>query len=243
MGQTKRHDNEHDETGCAAEMPAAAAAPPGLTTAQRTVLLAITSGVGRTADLLFAGIGLNKGAVALVLASLARKGLMTREQGKESAEPLWTITRAGQSAIAGANGAAKVNPEAAQIAQTDLQQTAVSSGVNEALTPCSTLLNSPDTCEQRARPLRGKLALIMELVSRAEGASLHELMDASGWQAHSVRGAIAVLRRSVDAAIRSRRLPTRGRVYERAGPSGQMDGQIGGQKDHQTGEGQTGEAL
>ena len=36
-----------------------------------------------------------------------------------------------------------------------------------------------------------KLAQIVDLLSRAEGASLAELVAATGWQAHSVRGALA----------------------------------------------------
>lgn len=36
-----------------------------------------------------------------------------------------------------------------------------------------------------------KLATVIELVSRAQGASLAELQTATGWQAHSVRGALA----------------------------------------------------
>ena len=36
-----------------------------------------------------------------------------------------------------------------------------------------------------------KLAQIVDLLSRAEGASLAELVAATGWQAQSVRGALA----------------------------------------------------
>ena len=40
-------------------------------------------------------------------------------------------------------------------------------------------------------PLNGKLAAMAALLSRAEGATLAQLADATGWQAHSVRGALA----------------------------------------------------
>ena len=41
--------------------------------------------------------------------------------------------------------------------------------------------------------LRGltKSAQIIELLARAGGASIHEMMKATGWQAHSVRGFMA----------------------------------------------------
>lgn len=38
---------------------------------------------------------------------------------------------------------------------------------------------------------RTKLAIIVELLSRPEGASVIDLVAATGWQAHSVRGALA----------------------------------------------------
>lgn len=41
------------------------------------------------------------------------------------------------------------------------------------------------------RPLKGKLATVLELISRPDGASSEDLQAATGWQAHSVRGAIA----------------------------------------------------
>lgn len=37
----------------------------------------------------------------------------------------------------------------------------------------------------------GKLAAIVDLLQRPKGASLAELMAATGWQAHSVRGALS----------------------------------------------------
>jgi hypothetical protein len=42
-----------------------------------------------------------------------------------------------------------------------------------------------------AKASRSKLDTILDLLSRPEGASLAELVAATGWQAHSVRGALA----------------------------------------------------
>jgi len=39
--------------------------------------------------------------------------------------------------------------------------------------------------------LSGKLGSLQALVGRPEGASVAEMMAATGWQAHSVRGAIS----------------------------------------------------
>jgi hypothetical protein len=39
-----------------------------------------------------------------------------------------------------------------------------------------------------ASPRLSKTAACLELLRQAEGASLQELMSATGWQAHSIRG-------------------------------------------------------
>ncbi len=41
------------------------------------------------------------------------------------------------------------------------------------------------------RPITGKLGLIVELLRRPHGADLSDMMEATGWQQHSVRGALA----------------------------------------------------
>jgi hypothetical protein len=41
------------------------------------------------------------------------------------------------------------------------------------------------------RPVAGKLGLIVELLRRPNGADLSDMMEATGWQQHSVRGALA----------------------------------------------------
>jgi hypothetical protein len=61
-----------------------------------------------------------------------------------------------------------------------------------------------------------KLATVIELVSRTQGASLAELQAATGWQAHSVRGALAgalrkkghVIASTVEDGVRRYRIET-----------------------------------
>ncbi len=61
--------------------------------------------------------------------------------------------------------------------------------------------NSPTT-----PPQRGKLVQVISLIERDGGASLNDLMAATGWQAHSVRGALSTLKkrlgRPLDSAMR-----------------------------------------
>jgi hypothetical protein len=77
--------------------------------------------------------------------------------------------------------------------------------------------NKPATTPAAAGPKPPtKLATVIELVSRAQGASLAELQAATGWQAHSVRGALAgairkkghVIASTVEDGVRRYRIET-----------------------------------
>lgn len=50
---------------------------------------------------------------------------------------------------------------------------------------------APATANTAPAAKGGKLAAIVELLQRPTGTSLAELMAATGWQAHSVRGALS----------------------------------------------------
>ena len=51
---------------------------------------------------------------------------------------------------------------------------------------------------------RGKKGLVLDLVQRPNGATLDELMTATGWQAHSLRGFLSVQRRDYTIERRPR---------------------------------------
>ncbi len=53
-----------------------------------------------------------------------------------------------------------------------------------------------------SRPQRGKIAQIIALLDREDGASLIDLMAATGWQAHSVRGTISTLKKKLGQSLR-----------------------------------------
>ncbi len=59
-----------------------------------------------------------------------------------------------------------------------------------------------------------KLAILVDLVSRRGGATIAELTKATGWQPHSVRGAISgTLKKKLGLAVASEKVESRGRVY------------------------------
>ena len=62
-----------------------------------------------------------------------------------------------------------------------------------------------------------KLETILELLTRPDGASLAELVAATGWQAHSVRGALAGSLKRKGHAIVSDKIDGERRYRIRAG--------------------------
>ena len=59
-----------------------------------------------------------------------------------------------------------------------------------------------------------KLALLADLLSRKDGATIADAVKATGWQAHSVRGAISgALKKKLGLAVASEAIEGRGRVY------------------------------
>jgi hypothetical protein len=59
---------------------------------------------------------------------------------------------------------------------------------------------------------KGKLGLLIGLLRREDGASIADLMTATGWQAHSVRGAMSTLKSKQNLAISSEKTDG-GRIY------------------------------
>ncbi len=58
-------------------------------------------------------------------------------------------------------------------------------------------------------------ALLVNLLRRDGGASLDELVQATGWQQHSVRGAIiSIVRKKLGLTVMSEKVEGRGRVYQ-----------------------------
>lgn len=59
-----------------------------------------------------------------------------------------------------------------------------------------------------------KQAILIARLQRKEGATIAELVQATGWQTHSVRGAISgALKKKLGLAVTSEKLEGRGRIY------------------------------
>jgi len=71
---------------------------------------------------------------------------------------------------------------------------------------------TPETAAPPTAP-KGKTAILIGLLTRPEGATIAAMMDATGWQAHSVRGAISgSIKKALGVAVISQKTEA-GRTY------------------------------
>jgi hypothetical protein len=70
----------------------------------------------------------------------------------------------------------------------------------------------PEAAAQPKTP-KGKIAILIGLLTQPEGATIAAMMDATGWQAHSVRGAISgSIKKALGIAVISEKTEA-GRTY------------------------------
>jgi hypothetical protein len=140
------------------------------------------------------------GAVDKVLGSLKAKGMIDRHGAPRGDDPPpLRITRAGLEAIgvepedegqtdtgateAGTTPAASEADPAATSAEA-----AGDAGRAQPGEPADTL---PETAATRTPRAGTKQALMIELLKRPEGATVEQIAAATGWQHHTIRGAIS----------------------------------------------------
>jgi Protein of unknown function (DUF3489) len=131
------------------------------------------------------------GAVDRVLGSLTAKGLIDRRGTRRGDNlPPLRITRAGLAAIGvepehegGASAADAPAPRKPDVAATPAK-------INKPAKGKATATNTARA--QKPTPgSRTKQALMIELLQRPEGATVEQIAAATGWQHHTIRGAIS----------------------------------------------------
>jgi len=153
------------------------------------------------------------GAATTVLKNLIKKGLVAERPASRD-DAVWREAGDGQRI---ALGISKAGLEALGTEPDD--RPAPAAGRRRATSKRKGTSAGQGAATERlkpsARPKPGtKQALLIELLGRENGATIAEISKATGWQPHSVRGAISgTLKKKLGLVIASDKVEGRGRVY------------------------------
>jgi hypothetical protein len=165
---------------------------PKLTDSQ---LIMLSTAAARDDGAAVAPQAMGKAAAAKVGSSLVARKLL-RELRSKPGMPIWredhgknvslVITRAGRDAIAVADDGTASNHSTAETARAGAA----------AKTPAAktTAPSEPRAIDGAPRP-GSKQALVVEMLSKDDGASLDALVKATGWLPHTTRAALTGLRK------------------------------------------------
>lgn len=156
---------------------------------------------------------MHKPAAAKAAASLVNRKLM-REMRTKPGMPVWrkigdgrdaslVITRAGRDAIGVEKTAKKAGSR--DRAAEDMHAPPPRSSRPRQLAAEARSARQPDPTPPNAAPRAGsKLALVIEMLAKPEGASIAALISATGWQSHTARAVLTGLRKRGFAIERAR---------------------------------------
>lgn len=153
-------------------------------------------------------------AVGNVLKSLLAKGLLEEIPGRAD-DTIWRYDDEGAPltlrATRTAFEALGIEPDDGLAVHTaDTDETAGT----EATEPADPAPVPPTAAPARKTRGLAKQAQLIGMLKRPEGASIEEIVAAFGWQAHTVRGAIAgALKKKLGLDVSSEKVDGRGRVY------------------------------
>ncbi len=162
------------------------------------------------------------GAVTKTLESLRKKGLLEERpatpdmgawrEAEDGRRMMLVITEAGLRSIDGGPDGKPDQKPAVKKRQLNKRR-----GRAEKKAPTSKPKSkkSPPTVRQGT-----KQALLIDLLKRKKGATIDEAVEATGWQPHSVRGAISgALKKKLGLTVESQVTKVHGRTYRIVGGS------------------------
>ena len=168
-----------------------------LTDTQRVILSTASQRTDRLA--LPLPKSLKGGAAHKVVNAMIEKGLLKEvKANRKLGDPVWRESDEG-------NGLTLI--------VTDTGFAAISIEVEPQKTKAQKSEPKPAATERRTRE-GTKQALVIEMLRRPEGASIAEIVEATAWVSHSVRGFLAgALKKKLGMAIESTKDDDRGRIY------------------------------
>ena len=173
--------------------------------------LVMLSAAAQRADLCLTAPNKLKGAIlAKASAKLVKLGLVREVRAKADA-PVWRRDNAGQS-------------YALKLTAAGLKAIAIDDGLHEGIAPREAPQRGPDAINASGPDIFGehaktltpragsKLARVIGLLRRSDGATIPNLTEATGWLPHTVRAALTGLRKRGYAVVRER-VDARDSVY------------------------------
>jgi hypothetical protein len=197
---------------------------PKLTDTQLIILSTAGQRDGGAALPLPKSLKLQGGAVTHVLKSLLKKGLLEEQPATHDAVA-WRESKDGQrlTLVIADAGRAAIGVEADEQSQSPPANIAPRgakrssdrrSKASESKGTIAPKSKAKKTASSSALRSGTKHALLVELLRRKDGATIAEAVKATGWQPHSVRGAISgTLKKKLGLAVASDKVQGRGRVY------------------------------
>ncbi|MEQ8370804.1 MAG: DUF3489 domain-containing protein [Alphaproteobacteria bacterium] len=184
---------------------------PNLTDTQRVILAHAAKRDDGAVLPLPASLTLNKGSAASVLKSLIKKDLI-EERPASAGEGVWRDGKDGEHVALAITFAGL---EAIGVEPDDTAEAANPTTQSKPKNPRKKTTKLSATTGMRVGT---KQALLIDLLKRKGGATIDEAVDATGWQRHSVRGAISgTLKKKLGLDVTSEKVESRGRVYRITG--------------------------
>jgi hypothetical protein len=177
-----------------------------------TQLVILGAAVQRDGQILPLPPTLKGGAAHKVVGALLSRGLIEEAPAQSGAEPasIWRNDKEGRPILlriteVGLAAIGIETPGTANTASTDAQ-------VGTAGTETA---SGADPAPKGRTPREGtKQAALIAMLRAPEGATIAEVAAATGWQPHTVRGAIAgALKKKLGLEVTSEKVDGRGRVY------------------------------
>ncbi len=153
---------------------------------------------------------LRGGAAAKVVGAMIAKGLLQEvDADLRKGEPIWRETGDG-------HGTTLVATDAGLVA-IGIEPEGAPTSVNEAPSdaPAPDTPTGAETAPKARTPRDGtKQATLIAMLRAPDGATIEEITAATGWQSHTVRGAMAgALKKKLGLEVTSEKVEGRGRIY------------------------------
>jgi len=200
-----------------------------LTDTQLVILSAAAGNADGSALPLPKSLKLQGGAATSVLKSLVKKDLLAEtpaardvaswREGEDGRRMTLVVTEAGLKAIGAESDSESGKPTMAPKTRPKRKAAKTKTARRTRTTGRKPTIAG---AKRKPSPVAGgrgtKQALLIGLLERKRGATIDEIVAATGWQAHSVRGAISgALKKKLGLTVTSEPVEGRGRVYRIAG--------------------------